>query len=123
MPDPRTSDTKPSNAPPGPRPVRFDRLTWRRFTIAIRRFTTSDVGGRAKWMIVGLVVFLLALNGLNVVNSYVGRDFITAITQRDWPGFARFALLYVAVFGVSTFVGVIHHFVEERLGLLWRTWL
>jgi vitamin B12/bleomycin/antimicrobial peptide transport system ATP-binding/permease protein len=116
-------DPKPGDAPPGPRPIRFDRLTWKRFTIAIGRFTTSDVGGRAKWMIVGLVVFLLAINGLNVVNSYVGRDFITAITQRDQPGFVRFALLYIAVFGASTLVSVIHRFVEERLGLLWRSWL
>jgi putative ATP-binding cassette transporter len=123
MPDPQKSDTKPSDAQPGPRPIRFDRLTWKRFTIAIGRFTTSDVGGRAKWMIVGLVVFLLAINGLNVVNSYVGRDFITAITERDRPGFVRFALLYVAVFGASTLVSVIQHFVEERLGLLWRSWL
>ncbi|HXK22675.1 MAG TPA: SbmA/BacA-like family transporter [Myxococcota bacterium] len=131
MPDPRTSDPKPGDQPgpkpggaqPGPRSIHFDRLTWKRFTIAISRFTTSDVGGLAKWMIVGLVVFLLAINGLNVVNSYVGRDFITAITQRDRAGFVHYALLYVAVFAASTFVAVIHRFVEERLGLLWRSWL
>jgi len=74
-------------------------------------------------MLVGLVTFLLVINALNVVNSYVGRDFITAITERDSRGFVRFALLYLAVFTGSTLVAVIHRFIEERLGLLWRNWL
>jgi putative ATP-binding cassette transporter len=105
------------------RRVPLDRLTWTRFNGAIRTFLRSEVGGRARLMLAGLVSFLLVINGLNVVNSYVGRDFITAITHRDHSGFVRFALLYVAVFAASTLVAVIHRFIEERLGLLWRNWL
>jgi putative ATP-binding cassette transporter len=105
---------------PPPR-VPLDRLTWNRFLRSIRNFLTSRVGGRARLMLAGLVFFLLVINGLNVVNSYVGRDFITAITQRDEPGFLRYAVLYIGVFAASTLVAVIHRFIEERLGLLWRT--
>jgi putative ATP-binding cassette transporter len=100
--------------------VPLDRLTWIRFVRSIRAFLSSEVGGRARLMLGGLVLFLLVINGLNVVNSYVGRDFITAITQRDESGFVRMALLYVAVFAASTLVAVFHRFLEERLGLLWR---
>jgi len=100
--------------------ARLDRLAWNRFVRAVRAFLTSDVGGRARLMLAGLVLFLLAINALNVVNSYVGRDFITAITQRDENGFVRFAVLYLGVFAASTLVAVIHRFIEERLGLLWR---
>jgi putative ATP-binding cassette transporter len=108
-------------APDGGIPL--DRVTWRRFVRAIRTFLFSEVGTRAKWMLAGLVGFLLIINGLNVLNSYVGRDFITAITERDQSGFVRFAILYIAVFAGSTLVAVIHRFLEERLGLLWRGWL
>ena len=70
-----------------------------------------------------LLGFLFAINGLNVVNSYVGRDFMTAISHRDRAGFVRQAILYVGVFAASTVVAVLYRFAEERLGLLWRAWL
>jgi ABC-type uncharacterized transport system fused permease/ATPase subunit len=69
-----------------------------------------------------LVALLLAINGLNVVNSYVGRDFMTAIERRDSRGFVNQAVLYAAVFAISAFAAVIYRFTEERLGLLWREW-
>jgi len=103
--------------------VPIDRQTWARFVRAVRNFANSEVGGRAKLMFAALIVFLLAISGLNVVNSYVGRDFMTAIEQRNMPGFVRLALLYVGVFAGSTVVAVIYRFTEERLALLWRDWL
>ena len=101
----------------------LDRLTWRRWRNAVGAFTTSEVGGRAKALFVALLALLLAINGLNVVNSYVGRDLMTAIEERSMLRFGMKALLYVAVFGASTVVAVIFRFTEERLGLLWREWL
>ena len=58
-----------------------------------------------------------------MANSYVGRDFITAIAVRDRGSFFRGALLYLVVFAVSTAVAVYARFAEERLALLWREWL
>ena len=49
-------------------------------------------------------MFALSVNGLNVVNSYVGRDFMTAIADRDMAGFVRLAILYVGVFAATTVV-------------------
>jgi vitamin B12/bleomycin/antimicrobial peptide transport system ATP-binding/permease protein len=101
----------------------IDRLTWRRFVQAVKTLATSEVGGRAKLLFAALIALLFAINGLNVVNSYVGRDFFTAIEQRSMSGFVWQAILYVAVFVGSTIVAVIYRFSEERLGLLWRDWL
>jgi putative ATP-binding cassette transporter len=102
---------------------RLDRPTWARFAGAIRSFDRSEVGGRARVRFLALVVLLLCINGLNVVNSYVGRDFMTAIEQRSASAFFRQALLYVAVFAASTLAAVIYRATEERLALLWREWL
>jgi putative ATP-binding cassette transporter len=106
-----------------PRDVPFVRLTARRCLRAIRAFVRSEVGGRAVLLFTLLVAFLLAISALNVVNSYVGRDFMTAIEQRDRGGFARYAVAYAAVFAASTLVAVTYRFTEERTGLLWRQWL
>jgi len=89
----------------------------------MRSFARSEAGGRALWLLAALLVLMLALNALNVVNSYVGRDFMTAIEQRSMPAFVSKALLYVGVFAASTIVAVIFRFCEERLALLWRDWL
>jgi putative ATP-binding cassette transporter len=103
--------------------VAIGRQTAVRFGRLIREFARCAVGGRATAMAVGLLLLLVAINAANVVNSYVGRDFMTAIERRDQPQFLRQALLYVAVFAVSTVVAVVYRFTEERLGLLCRHWL
>ncbi len=69
-----------------------------------------------------LVVFLLGINALSVLNSYVGRDVITTLANRDLPGFSRQALLWLLVFAGATLVSVVSRYIEERLGLLWRNW-
>jgi putative ATP-binding cassette transporter len=95
-------------------------VVWRHFAQALRYFAISDAGRRARWMFAGLIAFLFAINGMNVVNSYVGRDFMTAIAERDKPEFIRQAFFYLGVFAASTVLSVTTRFMEERLALLWR---
>jgi vitamin B12/bleomycin/antimicrobial peptide transport system ATP-binding/permease protein len=104
-------------------PVAFDRVTGQRFVRAVKYFLTSEVRWQARGLFALLFAFAFTINGLNVVNSYVGRDFITAISHRDHSGFIRQAVLYVGVFALSTAVVVLYRFTEERLGLFWRVWL
>ena len=101
--------------------IPLDRLTWVR--TAATAFAGSDVGGPAKRLCFSLCALMLGISAMNVVNSYVGRDFMTAIEQRDFSQFGWMALLYAAVFSVSTLLAVFFRFSEERLGLLWRQWL
>ncbi|NVZ11070.1 ABC transporter ATP-binding protein/permease [Allochromatium humboldtianum] len=96
---------------------------WNRFVRMLQQLGASEVGGKAKWLFVLLILFLFAINGLNVVNSYVNRDFMTAIENQDMGGFVHYALLFIFVMGVSTVVAVVYRYTEERLGLLWRKWL
>jgi vitamin B12/bleomycin/antimicrobial peptide transport system ATP-binding/permease protein len=103
--------------------VPIDRLTWVRFGRAVRSFVSSEVGWKARSLFAVLMLFLFAINGLNVVNSYVARDFMTAIANRDRAGFVWQATVYVGVFMGSTLVAVLYRFSEERLAVLWREWL
>jgi putative ATP-binding cassette transporter len=103
--------------------ISLDRTSARRWLAAVGSFASSEVGGRARWMTAALLGLLVAINGLNVVNSYVGRDFMTAIEARSMSAFVAKGLLYIGVFAASTFAAVLYTFVEQRLGLLWREWL
>jgi len=101
----------------------FNRKRWNIFVRNLKMFVTAEqVGTKAKWLFATLALFLLAINALNVVNSYVGRDFMTAIENRKFDEFVRMSLIYVGVFAVSTLVSVSYSFTEQRLGLLWRFW-
>ena len=63
--------------------VPINRLIWVRFVQVVMDFLASDVGWKAKRLVALLFGLLLGVNGLNVVNSYVGRDFMTAIAARN----------------------------------------
>src|SRR3954463_6741461 len=100
--------------------VPVSRQTLQRCVRCVQDLLTSEVRWRALTLATLLVGFLFAINGLNVVNSYVARDFMTAIAERDRHGFTRQALLYLAVFAAATVVAVLQGFAEQRLGTLWR---
>jgi putative ATP-binding cassette transporter len=101
------------------------RLTWKRFLTALRMLVNSKQGPKALVFATTLLLLIIAINVLNVVNSYVGRDFMSAIESKDLPDFKIQALLYSGIFILSTVVLVFYRFTEERLGILWReqlTW-
>ncbi len=103
--------------------IENQRRAWSRSLETIRLFFSSEV----RWIAIGwfalLLTLLMSLSGLNVVNSYVGRDFMTAISERRMSGFIRYALIYAGVFAVSTVISSFYRYSEERLRLLWRNWL
>lgn len=105
------------------RKIPIDRHTLTLLNRELKNFTGSEVGGKAARLFTTLLLLLLGISALNVVNSYVGRDFVTSIEQRDMNGFIRLALLYLGVFTASTAVAVFYRYSEESLGLLWREWM
>src|SRR6478752_429487 len=101
----------------------LNRQTFLRLLGSVAMFLRSPAGGKARWLLGGLLLLMFCINGMNVANSYVGRYFMSAIEGREMGGFVKYAWLYVGVFAASTLVGVLFRFTEERLGLLWRDWL
>jgi len=96
-------------------------LKWLRGIIGA--FLKSPSGTMAKCWIGSLLLLMLCMNAMNVVNSYVLREFMSAIQDRERVAFAYFAWLYAGVFATSTVLAVLLRFSEERLGLLWRDWM
>jgi putative ATP-binding cassette transporter len=96
---------------------------WSRFLRIALPFFRSSSRKRAVAALLVLVALLLGINGLNVVNSYVGRDFMTALAEKQPYRFHIMAGLWALVFAGSTIVQVFARYAEESLGLVWREWL
>ncbi len=99
------------------------RAVLERFWRMFRTFMASAAGRKASLLFAGLLLLLVLINLLNVLNSYVGRNFMTAIEQRNAAGFVRHAWLMLGVFALAALAAVLARYSEERLGLLWRHWL
>lgn len=101
------------------------RVTGTRLKNALDQLWRSDQGPKAAVSAAALVIMIFGINALNVTNSYIGRDFMSAIENRDMAGFRHQAVLYAAIFIASAVVAALYRFMEERLGILWRqqlTW-
>jgi vitamin B12/bleomycin/antimicrobial peptide transport system ATP-binding/permease protein len=100
-----------------------NRRAWARIVTIVRPVFASEI----RWRVLGwlglLSGLLVGVSGLNVVNSYVNRDFMTAISERKYDLYIRMGITYLLVFAALTTVAVFQKFSEERLAVLWRGWL
>jgi putative ATP-binding cassette transporter len=100
-------------------------VMWKRLRGALHVLVHSPEGPKAMWFATMLFVMMIGINGLNVLNSYVGREFMTSIEHKDLTAFQFQTLRYVAIFAASSVLLAFYRFTEERLGILWReqlTW-
>ncbi|HSV27619.1 MAG TPA: ABC transporter ATP-binding protein/permease, partial [Sedimentisphaerales bacterium] len=70
-----------------------------------------------------LAVLSISVSGLNAMMSYVGRDFMTALSLKQRSDFFHHLYRYLGTFVLATPVVVLYRYTEERLGLMWRRWL
>jgi putative ATP-binding cassette transporter len=100
-----------------------NRSMWSRLVAVARPYFQAKPRAGALCGLAALFVLLLSINGLNVVNSYVGRNFMTALAEQQATRFYVFAGVLAGVFLVSTVIEVLARYVEQWLGLVWRDWL
>ena len=102
---------------------RIDRQLWQRFLVIAKPYWFSEEKWGARGLLAVLLLFLLAINGLNVLLSYVGRDFMTAIANKDRSSFFHLVFVYLIVFLIGTPIQVFNDYLTGQLGLYWRRWL
>jgi putative ATP-binding cassette transporter len=101
----------------------FDRNVIRRFIELAGPFFRSEIRYRALALVALVLSLSLAINGVGVIMSYIGRDFMTALQTKDRELFGWKLLHYLLAFAVATPIVVFYSYSEQRLGLLWRRWL
>jgi len=97
--------------------------SWSMFSRLIINFKRSRYGSRAIMFFVALILLLITTNTLNILNSYVGRDFMSALADHNQPAFIKYSLRYLMVFAALTVAAVIYRYCEESLGLIWREFM
>lgn len=76
------------------------------------------------WLFLGLLLLLsFSVSGINVIMSYVGRFFQTALAKKDIPSFWKYLYVYGSVFIIATPIVVIYTYLRRKLGMHWREWL
>jgi putative ATP-binding cassette transporter len=101
----------------------LNRQVWDRFVRIAKPFWFSEDKKAARGLLATLLLFMLAVNGLNVVINYVGGNFMTALSSKDIPTFWRMLAIYGGVFVVGTPIVVLYSWFQSRLGVRWRKWL
>lgn len=102
---------------------RFDWQLLKRFWKIAKPYWFSEEKRGARGLLALLLLLSLAVNGLNVAISFVGRYFDTALAEKDQPTFWRFLFIYAGVFVVGTPIVVMFRYIQKKLGLYWRDWL
>jgi putative ATP-binding cassette transporter len=101
----------------------FDRNVLRRFLELAAPFFKSELRYRALGLVVLVLSLSLTINGVGVIMSYIGRDFMTALQTKDSDLFWWKLVEYLLAFAVATPIVVFYSYSEQRLSLLWRRWL
>jgi putative ATP-binding cassette transporter len=101
----------------------IDRNVIRRFITLAAPFFRSNMRWRAIAMVGLLLGLSLTINGVGVIMSYIGRDFMTALQTKDSALFYWKLGEYLMAFVIATPIVVSYSYTEQRLSLLWRRWL
>jgi len=88
-----------------------------------KAFFASRQQRKAQGYLAVLLILALSVGGVEVVISYVGRDFMTAISKKDSESYWWLLGVYLGIFAVAVPLGVYYRWTEKRLALLWREWL
>ncbi|MGL5018705.1 MAG: SbmA/BacA-like family transporter, partial [Luteolibacter sp.] len=99
------------------------KTTARQFWLISKAFFASERRRRASGFLAALLTLALAVGAVQVLMSYVGRDFMTAIEKKDMPAYWHAFGWYLGSFALAVLIGVYYRWVEERLALLWREWM
>lgn len=95
----------------------------RRFWMLVRAFYSSEGKRRARTLFAVLISLALSAAGVQVLMSYAGRDFFTAISNKDESGYWHHLWRYLGTMALAVPIGVFYRYAEERLAILWRQWM
>ncbi len=101
----------------------FDRKLWKGFWGIARLYWFSDEKWKARGVLALLLIFLFAFTGMNIALNYVGRDFMTALAEKNLSAFYRNTMLYIGVFAIAIPLVAYYSYIARKLGLNWRLWL
>lgn len=99
------------------------KTTCRQFWTISKAFFASERRRKARGFLITLLLLALSVGAVQLLMSYAGRDFMTAIEHKDPKTYWIALWKYLGTFALAIPIGVYYRWVEERLALLWREWM
>ncbi|CAM9355749.1 unnamed protein product [Hapterophycus canaliculatus] len=84
-------------------------------------FFKEDIAGR--WLLAAVVALTLLNSGVSVAFSYIGRDFWTALSNKDPAQFNIMLQRFLAALAAGVPVTVFYRYERNKLALAWREWM
>lgn len=119
--DDRRPEPEPEAAPGAAN--RGVRRTAAQFWVISKSFFASKDQRKARGYLVALLVLALLVGYVEMLISYAGRDFMTAISTRNSDEYRGLLGMYLGTFALAVPIGVYYHWTEKQLALLWREWM
>ncbi|CAM9734331.1 unnamed protein product [Scytosiphon promiscuus] len=84
-------------------------------------FFKEDIAGR--WLLGAVVALTLLNSGVSVAFSYIGRDFWTALSNKDPAQFNIMLQRFLLALTAGVPVTVFYRYERNKLALAWREWM
>ncbi|HEY9605075.1 MAG TPA: SbmA/BacA-like family transporter, partial [Allocoleopsis sp.] len=104
----------------------MDRLNFdvlQQFWTIAKSYWSGDEKWRARGLLLGVVLCLLAYTGLSVVLNNKRGVLISALSAQDEPRFWQTVVVFIAVLVVYAPLLAGYTYLRDRLSLQWRKWL
>nr|WP_290224954.1 ABC transporter ATP-binding protein/permease [Trichocoleus desertorum] len=104
----------------------MDRLNFKvlqQFWAIAKSYWFGDEKWRARGLLLGVVLFLLAYTGLSVVLNNKRGVLISALSAQDEPRFWQTVTIFIAVLVIYAPLLAGYRYLRDRLSLQWRRWL
>lgn len=95
----------------------------KQFLLLVKPYFFLEQKWRARGILLLVILFTLGINFFSIVQSFVLRDLMNAVTEKKIPEFYNSGLLLLATFAVFTPVLTFFIYTQNLLQLHWRRWL
>jgi len=102
--------------------ARFVHTLWRATSLA-KIYYSGDHKVRARTLLAGMLFMCATTTALMVVFSYVQRDMMTALSNKDKEGFYEAIYKYLGVIAIAAPLFAMYQYVQDLVALEWRLWL
>lgn len=102
---------------------RVDWRLWKRFWAIAKPYWFSNEKWGARGLLAVVLLLLLVASGIDVTISFLNRNLLTTLEQRNVSGFWQAVLVFAIVIVIVTPLAVFFDYLADKLGLYWRRWL
>ncbi len=99
------------------------RQLWQCFWAIAKPYWFSNEKWSARGLLAILLVLALVASGLDVLLSFMNRNLINALEQKNIESFYRTVWIFVGVIVVAIPLVVFFNYIRKKLSLYWRRWL